>query len=418
MAMEHDMRRVVVTGLGVVSSIGTGREAFWKALCGMANSGVSQGWIQPEGLPDMKHARTMGRIARFAVAAARLALEDSGLGPERLRADDLGVFLGTNLDDINLLGICRAFIAAGADPATGEPDLARFACLAREILHPFDYLQALSNLPAAHVAIRWEARGINCSYVAHGISGAQAIGEAYLAVRDGIVDVALAGGADSWLTPFGIWRREILGGVPSRPWSLARGHRIKPELGEGAAMLLLEPLKTARSRNARIYGEVCGYATALEAEAFPNPCQGAGLTRSMRAALEQAGLSPGEVDYVSAHGEGSAAGDRIEAGALREVFGAEGLPPLRAIKTTTGHLGAASGAVEAVATLLAIDRQWIPPCPSAAELAPDVECRGLSRHGCAARIRSALNVAFHPLGLSASLVFKAVPKDGRREART
>jgi len=360
----------------------------------------------------------MGRIARFAVWASQLALDDGGIELRSLKGEDFGVFLGTNLDDINLLGVCRAFATAGVDPTTGEPDLGRFVRAAVETLHPFDYLQALSNMPAAHVAIRWNARGMNCSYVSHGISGAEAIGEAYLAVRDGIAECALAGGADSWLTPFGAWRRGILGGVPSRPCAPLSVYRTGPRLGEGAAILLLEPLEAARSRNARIYGEVVGYAKALEAEAFPRPCRGVGLVRSMRVALARAGVSPEEVDHVSAHGEGSVEGDRIEARALREVLGPKDPPPVRTLKSLTGHLGAASGAVEAAATLLAIDRQWLPPLPNADELDPEFKWGGMSPHGGSARIRVALNIAFHPMGLAASLVFKDVPENGRRQAAT
>ena len=401
------MRRVVVTGIGIVSALGIGREAFWQALCGKAIPNASAGGIHSEGIqPAAKHARTMGRIARFAVWASRLALEDGGIELRSLKADEVGVFLGTNLDDVNLLGICRAFVAAGADPATGEPDLTRFARVALETLHPFDYLRALSNMPAAHVAIRGGARGVNCSYVSHGMSGVEAIGEAYLAVRDGIVEGALAGGTDSWLSPFGVWRRGILGGVPSRRSAPFSSQRASPGLGEGAAILLLEPLEAARSRNARIYGEVSGYAKALEAEAFPNSCRGAGLARCIRWALERAGLSPGDVDYVSAHGEGSVEGDLIEARALREVFDADGFPPVRAMKGVTSHLGAASGAVEAAATLLAIHRQWLPPCPDAEELDPKFEFGGMSPYGGSASIRSGLNVAFHRMGLSAALVFR------------
>jgi len=386
------MRRVVVTGLGVVSAIGTGCKAVWQGVSGNTTRRASAGGILSDRVPlDVKHARTMGRITRFAVEASRLALEDSRIELGSLKGEDLGIFLGTNLDDINFLGLCRAFITAGVEPTTGRPDLARFAQVALTTLHPFDYLKALSNMPAAHVAIRWQARGMNCSYVSHGISGAEAIGEAYLAVREGLVECALAGGADSWLTPFGVWRRGILGGV----------HWAGFGLGEGAAVLLLEPFEAAQSRDSRIYGEVAGYAKALDAGAFPNPSDGTGLTRSIRRALTQACVSPGEVDYVSAHGEGSAEGDRIEARALREVFGSEVLPPVRTIKVMTGHLGAASAAVEAAMTFLAIDRQELPPRPGRASAARS------------ARVRVALNLAFHPMGLSAALVFKGLPTNRR-----
>lgn len=408
------MQRVVATGLGVVSPLGVGREAFWQALCGMASPRTRACSIPFDRIqPDVKHARTMGRIARFAMKASELALEDGRIEPRGSDAENLGIFLGTNLDDINLLGVCRAFSRAGRDPGTGEPDLARFVPLALETLHPFDYLQALSNLPAAHVAIRWEARGMNCSYVSHGISGAEAIGEAYLAVRDGVVEYALAGGADSWLTPFAVWRRGIFSGVPFRPCTPFSEHRTSPRLGEGAAILLLERLEAAQSRNARIYGEISGYAKALEAEAFPYPCPSAGLARCMRFALARAGLIPAGIDYLSAHGEGSVESDRIEAHALQEVFGSEGLPPIRAVKRMIGHLGAASGALESAATLLAIHRQWLPPFPDAetADLASELE--RTDRAARPARIGAALNIAFHPMGLCASLVFKDIPESSR-----
>ncbi|MBI4561415.1 MAG: hypothetical protein HY724_05170 [Candidatus Rokubacteria bacterium] len=404
------MRRVVVTGLGVVTAMGTGRGTLWQALSAGGPVGLSAVEARSDGIePDIRRSRTMGRIARFSVLASQLALEDGRIEPGAFRSEDLGVFLGTNLDDINLLALCRAFSAAGVDPATGEPDLTRFVRVALETLHPFDYLRALSNMPASHVAIRWQARGVNCSYVSHGISGVEAIGEAYLAVRDGIVECALAGASDSWLTPFGLWRREILGGASLAPMASVRGSGTRPGLGEGAAVLLLEPLEAARARGAGIYGEVSGYAKALDAERFPNLCRGAGLARSIRWTLARSGLSPAEVDYLSSHGEGSVEADGIEARALREVFGSNGLPPMRALKRATGHLGAASGALEAAATLLVISRQWLPPSPSTAELPPAGSAKKQDAPERRAQIRAALNIAFHPMGLSASLAFRQLP---------
>jgi len=413
------VRRVVVTGMGVVSAVGTGCEPFWRAVCEEASIGSVAGIRSESMIPlDVKPSRTMGRIARLAVLAARLALEDGRIEPARLNGEDLGVFLGTNLDDINFVGLSQAFRAAGVEPATGKPDLARFVQAALGILHPFDYLKALSNMPAAHVAINCRARGMNCSYVSPGISGAEAIGEGYLAVRDGRVERALAGGADSWRTPFGVWRRGILGGASSLPCSPSGVHPTALGLGEGAAMLLLEPLETARLRNARVYGEVGGCATALDADAFPNPSHGTGLVRCMRRALARAGVSAGEVDYVGAPGAGSIAGDRIEAQALQEIFGPEALPPLRAMKAMTGYLGAASGAVEAAVTLLVIDRQRIPLLPKAGKQDPGRERRGTDSTAPSARIRVALNVASHPMGLSAALVFKAVSGRARNRDAT
>jgi 3-oxoacyl-(acyl-carrier-protein) synthase len=253
-----------------------------------------------------------------------------------------------------------------------------FGRLAPERLHAFDYLRSVSNLPAAHLAIASQACGMNCSYVSAGIAGAEAIGEAYLAVRDGLVRLALAGGADCWLTPYAAWRRPLLGGAPA--------------VSEGAGVLLLEPLDAARARRAHMYGEITGYAKTLDAHGFPQSTSGEGLVRCVRAALERAATDAADVDYLGGQGGGGPEADRIESRALDVVFAPGPPPPGGSARRLVGHAGAASGALDAAVTLLAIERQRLPGPDGADEMAR--------------RVRVAVNVAFHPLGLSAALVFK------------
>jgi 3-oxoacyl-(acyl-carrier-protein) synthase len=395
---------VVVTGIGVVSPIGNGADAFWKALGERAGADCQAAVEAIVCEADGRVPRTAGRIGRLALAAGALALDDARRSQAERDAADAGVFLGANLDDINLVGLCRSLRAAGGS-LTNDPDWGEFTRRAREHLHPFDYLQALSNMPAAHLAIRYGVRGPCSSSMAHGISGIAAIGDAYVAVRDGTVAWALAGGADSWLTPWAVWRRGVLGGSAQgrcRPFS---GRRSRPRLGEGAAVLVLEPIEAARARSAHIYAEVAGYATTLDSAALPAPAGGSGLARCITAALTEASIAARDVAYLSAHGEGSVDGDRLEARALREVFGTS-LPPLGCVKGRTGHLGAASGAVEAAATALVIERQHVPDGARPQDIDPDLDLPEPGVQVSGARIAWALNIAHHQLGLSAALVFR------------
>jgi 3-oxoacyl-(acyl-carrier-protein) synthase len=400
----------VVTGLGIVSALGTDLEAFWRVLRGRTAAHGAAGGDRTTAAGEGPGPRTTGRIGRLALAAAQRAVADARLEDPEWRATDAGVFLGANLDDVNLVGLCRALRGAGGS-LTADPDWGEFARRARAHLHPFDYLQALSNTPAAHLAIRYRARGTCCTYLAHGISGVQAIGEAYLAIRDGTAAWALAGGADSWLTPWGAWRRGVLGGEhrgSCRPFS---GRRSSPRLGEGAALAILEPAESARARGRRAYAEIAGYATALDAAAFPAPADGAGLARCIEAALAGAGIDAGAVSYVSAHGEGSVHGDRLEALALRHVFGAA-LPPLGCLKARSGHLGAASGALEAAATALAIERQQLPGGARLRAIDPDLRLREPRPPAGRRGIEWALNIAHHRLGLCAALVLRRARETG------
>lgn len=399
-------KRVAVTGVGIISPIGNGSEGFWRALCERA-TGPTQ---TAECVREEQGPRTAGRIAQLALSAAQFAFEDARRPDLEGEAAEAGIFLGANLDDVNLVGLCRSFRTAGGS-LTKDPDWREFARRAREHLHPFDYLRALSNMPAAHLAIRYGARGACCSYVAHGISGAEAIGDAYVAVREGRLAWALAGGADTWLTPWGVWRRGILGGSGQTRCRPFGNQRSGPRLGEGAAVIVLEPLETARARRARVYAELAGYATSLDASVFPAPARGAGLARCIRAALADARIDARDVDYVSAHGEGSMAGDRLEAWALRQVFGAA-LPPLGCVKARTGHLGAASGAVEAAATAMAMERQHLPEGARPDEIDPDLDLPAPRPRVSSAQVEWALNVAHHVLGLSAALVFRRARADG------
>jgi 3-oxoacyl-(acyl-carrier-protein) synthase len=403
-------KRVAVTGIGIVSTIGSGAEAFWHALRERAGAEGREVVEATACGAEGRAPRTAGRIGRLALAATGLALEDARRGQAERDAADAGIFLGANLDDVNLVGLCRSLRTAGGS-LTNDPDWREFARRAREHLHPFDYLQALSNMPAAHLAIRYGVRGTCSSSMAHGISGMAAIGDAYVAIRDGTVAWALAGGADSWLTPWAVWRRGVLGGSHQaccRPFS---GQRSNPRLGEGAAVVVLEPVEAARRRGGRVYAEVTAYATSLDSAAFPAPADGSGLARCIAAALAEASIDAGDVAYLSAHGEGSVEGDRLEARALRDVFGAS-LPPLGCLKGRTGHLGAASGAVEAAATALVIERQQLPEGARPEDIDPDLDLPEPGARVSPARIEWALNVAHHPLGLSAALVFRRASAAG------
>jgi 3-oxoacyl-[acyl-carrier-protein] synthase II len=376
------MSRVVVTGIGVVSPIGSGR-MFWRNLTA-GRSGIGPITVfDASSLPvriggevkDLEEKRLAAAFPRasglrdrkvwLGLRAAEEAVADAGIDEEVLRGAVLHV--GAGLEAFPIERVTGAAAAGGLG-----------AALSRSILESGDELKTPLDRLAEVLGDRHGflgGRTTNCSACA---AGAQTIGEAFLELREGAAAAALAGAADSMLNPLGLGGFGLLGVLSAendRPASACRPFdrtRQGTVLGEGAAFLVLETLEAARTRGARIIAEVLGYGSSFDAYRVSDPApDGGGAILCMRRALRDAGLRPEDVDCVNAHGTGTPKNDIVEALAIREVLGARAREvPVHAVKSMTGHLIAASGAVEAAAAILTVSARLVPPTANLEEQDP------------------------------------------------
>jgi 3-oxoacyl-[acyl-carrier-protein] synthase II len=425
------MRRVVVTGLGVVAPNGIGKEAFWSA-CVNGASGVgpirtfdaSAHPVQIAAeVPDFditpfvpaeqrKSLKIMGRAARFGLAAAELAVRDSGLELEREDPETIGVVMGTGLVPIDLPEL-EALLANSCD-ADGRLHVNRLGKQGAEALFPLWILKYLPNMLAAHVSMAVRAQGPNSTITTACAAGTQAVGEGFRLIARGDADLVLAGGADSRMDPLLLLAYAALGALSranrppaevSRPFDRQRDGFV---LGEGAGVLVLEELEHARRRGATIYAEVLGLGSSFDAYAVTRPDpEGRGAARAIRWALREARVDPHDVDYINAHGTSTRLNDLMETAAVKQVFG-EGARALQlsSIKSMVGHLIGAAGAVEAVAMALTLWRGVVPPTINLTH--PDPECDLDYVPNCARelRVETAVSTSFGFGGQNAALVMR------------
>jgi beta-ketoacyl-acyl-carrier-protein synthase II len=372
------MRRVVVTGIGVISAIGQTAAEFFENLI-HARSGVGEITHFPTDALTVKvaaevkvfdpsayfTAKQMGlldRFAQFALVAAREALLDAGFSPTEAESERFGVAMGTSFGGM-------ATLEAGYERLYGERN---------SRLHPLTIPRIMYNAAASQISMFCGARGPILAISTACASGAQAIGWAYQQIKHGYADAMLAGGADAPIT-FGVMKAwealRVLAsgrGDPARacrPFSRDRDGLV---VGEGAAVLLLEAYEKARARGARIYAEILGYGVSADAGHITDPSI-EGPASAMRAALAEAGLAPEEVDYINAHGTATKANDRLETEAIKCVFGPHARRlAISSTKALHGHTMGAAGALEFAAALLALQRGIIPPTAHYTE--PDPEC--------------------------------------------
>jgi 3-oxoacyl-[acyl-carrier-protein] synthase II len=391
------MRRVVVTGLGVVAPNGIGKEAFWSA-CVNGKSGVGPiRCFDASGhpvkiaaeVPDFnlapfvpgphrKSTKIMGRAARFAVAAAGLAMRDADIHMDQENPERVGVVMGAGVIPMDLPEV--APLIADACDENGRLHVDRLGQRGRQALFPLWILKYLPNMTAAHISLIHRAQGPNSTITTACSAGTQAVGEAFRLIARGDADVMLAGGSDSRLDPLLMLAYTALGALSpaerpaeqvSRPFD---GQRDGFVLGEGAGVLILEELERAKKRGATIYAEVLGLGSSFDAYAVtkPDPTAG-GAARAIQWALEEARIDPHDVDYINAHGTSTRLNDLMETMAVKRVFnGAARSLPLSSIKSMIGHLIGAAGAVEAVALSLTLSAGVLPPTIN--QTTPDPEC--------------------------------------------
>jgi 3-oxoacyl-[acyl-carrier-protein] synthase II len=418
------MRRVVVTGLGMVSPLGVGVKNNWERLIngesgirGIQSFDVSDlpskiagevprgdtasGLLNADDYVSPKDQRKMDRFIVLAIAAAHEAVADSGWTPtDEESRERTGVMIGSGI---------------GGLPAIYDGAVVLHEKGPRRI-SPFFIPASLINLASGHVSIQYGFKGPNHSVVTACSTGAHAIGDAARLIMWEDADVMLAGGAEAAVSRLGIAgfaaARALSTGFndrpseASRPWDKGRDGFV---MGEGAGVLVLEELEHARKRGAKIYAEVVGYGMSGDAYHITSPPEdGNGGFRSMRAALKRAGMDPSEIGYINAHGTSTPMGDEIELGAVKRLFGpAIETVAMSSTKSAIGHLLGAAGAVEAIFSIKAMNDSIVPPTLNLED--PSESCLGVDlvpKQAKERRVRAALSNSFGFGGTNASLIFK------------
>lgn len=408
-----ERRRVVVTGMGPVTPIGTGHEVFWKALLdGVSGAGPITHFdtseyttriaaevkdFDPEQYMERKEAKRMDRFVQYAVAASRLAVEDSGLDPASTNMDRVGVLIGSGIGGTGTWeDQHRTLIERGPGRVS-----------------PFFVPMLISDMASGQVSIIWGAKGPNLAVTTACATATHGIGEATEIIRRGAADVMIAGGAEAAITPMAVAGFCAMKALTtrnddpehaSRPFDLNRDGFL---MGEGAGIVVLESLEHARARGARIYGEVIGYGMSGDAHHITAPAPGGeGAARSMAAALANAGLKPEQIDYINAHGTSTDQNDKYETSAIKTVFGDYAYKvAVSSTKSMTGHLLGAGGAVEGIACLHAIREGIVPPTMNYETPDPECDLDYVPNKPREVDVRVAMSNSFGFGGHNATLIF-------------
>ncbi|MHC4512723.1 MAG: beta-ketoacyl-[acyl-carrier-protein] synthase family protein [Planctomycetota bacterium] len=402
-----ERRRVVITGLGVISALGKNCAEFWAAIregrSGIApieavdmatitfKNGAEVRGFDPKEFLDKREDRTLlDPFAQFALICAREAVQDAGITFDDGLQQRAAVITGSSVSGVN----------------TEEAGYRDLYALGKKRAHPLSIPKMMGNAGASRVSMEYGLRGPVYTLTTACSSANHAMGLAYWTVRDGVADVALTGGSEAIFTLANLRAWDALRVVSPdtcRPFSKDRQGMI---LGEGGATLVLETLEHAQQRGARIYAEVCGFGMSADAHHL-TMASVEGPARAMQAALDDGGIGKEEVSYINAHGTGTLGNDPNETKAIREVFGqhADSLA-VSSTKSMHGHTLGAAGAVEAVATVLGIEQGILPPTANFNE--PDPECNldVVPNKSRPAELRAALSNSFAFGGLNAVLAFR------------
>lgn len=362
-------KRVVITGMGVISPVGTGLDNFWSAL----TSGVSgiaritrfdptdfstkiAGEVKdfdPSGYIEKKEARRMDRFSQYAVVSAAMAIEDAGLDMDSLDKDRTGVIVGSGIGGMETFeDQCKVLVNRGPNR-----------------ISPFLIPMMIANMAAGQIAIKFGLRGPNITAVTACASSGNAVGDAFKLIQRGNAEVVITGGTEAPITPLavaGFCSAKAMSTRNEEPERASRPYDAERDgfvMGEGAAMMVLETLEHAQKRGAKIYAEIVGYGSTCDAYHItaPDP-EGKGAAGAMKMALEDAGLGIGDVHYINAHGTSTPVGDVAEVGAIKKVFGDHAYQlVVSSTKSMTGHMLGAAGAIEGIASVLAIKNSIVPP---------------------------------------------------------
>ena len=414
---ESNQRRVVVTGLGLVTPLGTGIEKNWEALVA-GRSGIRPitrfpnveffatriaGQVpdfRAEDFIETKEIKKMDLFIQYSVAAAQMAAQDGDFKIAPEEAAGVGVIIGVGLCGIETIEYYnKAYLEGGP----------------RKI-SPFFIPKVISNLAPGHIAIRHGAKGVNWTPTSACASGNHAIGEAYHLIRRGLQDAVIAGGAESAITPLGVGGFSAMKALStrndepekaSRPFEKDRDGFV---ISEGSGVIILEEREKAIRRGAKIYAEVIGYGANGDAYHITAPApEGEGAARCMALALKDAGIPPEEIDYINAHGTSTEYNDINETLAIKKIFGERAYKvPISSTKSMTGHLLGAAGAVEGVFSVLALCHGVIPPTINYETPDPQCDLDYVPNEARKVDIKVVLSNSFGFGGTNACVVFRRV----------
>lgn len=406
------MRRVAVTGMGVVTCTGIGVDAMWDSLVA-GRSGISPiehfdvseyptrfaGYVRdfdPSAVIDKKEARRMSRFQQFAMVAADEAMRDAGLEEvDEELSPRAGVIVGSGIGGLGFMEE-QTLLLNERGPSR---------------ISPFLVPMMIVDLAAGHISIKYNLRGINYAPVSACATGNHALGEAYEVIRRGDADVVVAGGFDSGVTPLGVagfcaaralsTRNDDPQGA-SRPWSASRDGFV---IAEGGAVLVLEEYEHAKARGAKIRAVLEGYGASADAYHITAPVpDGNGARRAMEMALAKADMAPNDIDYINAHGTSTPVGDVAETNAIKQVF-SDRVPLVSSTKSMMGHMLGGAGAAEAAACVLALENGLIPPTINLTDPDPECDLDYVPNTARETSVRVAMSNSFGFGGHNATLIF-------------
>jgi len=414
---SYTMRRVVITGVGAVSPLGTGNAANWDALVkGQSGIGLITRFdasdmpvkvagevkgFNAEDFIEKKEIKKMDLFIQYAMGAAHFAMEDSGLVINEENAERVGVLVGSGLG--------------------GLPTIEKYHDVYNESgykkISPFFIPMLIINLAPGHISIKYGAKGPNISSVSACATGTHSIGDAYHIIKRGDADAMIAGGTESTVTPLGIGGFAVMKALTdsrnddptraSRPFDKSRDGFV---LAEGAGIVVMEEYEGAKKRGAKIYAEVVGYGLTADAYHMTAPSPGGeGAARCMKMALKNAGVNPEQVTYINAHGTSTPFNDLNESLAIKSVFGDHAKKLMvSSTKSMTGHLLGAAGGLEAVFCCLAMDKGVVPPTINYEEPDPECDLDYVPNTARDAAIAYSMSNTFGFGGTNATLLFKKV----------
>ncbi len=409
-----NLRRVVITGLGLITPLGLGVEKNWSAMLeGRSGIGTITSFdstplpvhiagevkgFDPADYIEKKEIKKMDRFIHFAIAAAQMAMDDSGLRITGANAERVGVVVGSGIGGLPAIEhYHQALLEKGYKRVT-----------------PFFIPMLIINLAAGRVSMRFGAKGPNSAVCTACATGTHAIGDAYRIIQRGEADAMIAGGTEAVIAPLGmvgfavmkaLSRRNDEPEKASRPFDRDRDGFV---MGEGSGIVILESLETAINRGAKIYAEIVGYGMTGDAYHITSPAPGGeGAVRCMTVTLKDAGVSPDAVDYINAHGTSTKSNDEVETEAIKTVFGEHAYElAVSSTKSMTGHLLGAAGGVEAAVSALSVLKNIVPPTINLENPDPQCDLDYVTQAYRKRTVNYALSNSFGFGGTNACLLFK------------
>jgi 3-oxoacyl-[acyl-carrier-protein] synthase II len=395
-------RRVVVTGIGLVTPLGTGTQKTWGNICaGTSGIGLISRFdtsdyavkiaaevkdFQVEDFIEKKLAKHLDLYVQYAIAAAKLAFEDSGASINETNCQRVGVITGCGMGGL----------------PTIEQNHVSFLERGSRKISPFFIPMAIPNMPSGHISMQLGAKGPNLALSTACAAGTHAVGEAYRSIVYGSCDMAITGGSEAVICPLGVGGFSAMKALStrndapdqaSRPFDKDRDGFV---MSEGSGMLVIEELECALKRGAAIYAEIIGYGASSDAYHIAAPPEdGEGAARCMRFALQDAGLAPEDIDYINAHGTSTPLNDRCETQAIKTVFGNHARKlAISSTKSMTGHMLGAAGGIEAAFTALSVRDQIAPPTINLHEASPECDLDYVANQARKMNIRAAVSNSF------------------------